>query len=246
MNFDGKVAMITGAGVGIGRACAMRFGELGARLVLIDCNAETLAALSEELKAHHMENVMTFTCDVGDEAAVQAAVSQAVGRFGRIDILVNNAALWRCWSSFTETPVSEWEKFIRINVMGVVHCTKAVLGGMVERGYGRIVNVGSVAGVYGNANMVHYSATKGALIAMTKGLAKEVADKGVTVNCVSPGSVSPSDHRDVHYTQPSELAFMGRTGSDAENAELICFLSSSEASYISAQNIQIDGCRRKQ
>ena len=246
MNFEGKVAMITGASVGIGRACAIRFSEMGAKLVLLDYNAETLAALSEELKARHADDALTFACDVGDEAAVQAAVAQALQRFGRIDILVNNAALWRCWSSFVDTPASEWEKFIRINVMGVVHCTKAVLGGMIERGCGRIVNVGSVAGVYGNANMVHYSATKGALIAMTKALAKEVAARGVTVNCVSPGSVSPSEHMDIHYTEPSELAFMGRTGSDAENADLICFLSSDEAGYISAQNIQIDGCRRKQ
>ena len=246
MNFEGKVAMITGASVGIGRACAIRFGELGAKLVLLDYNAETLAALKEELKAYHAGDALTFVCDVGDEAAVQAAVSQAVEQFGKIDILVNNAALWRCSSSFLDTPASEWEKFIRINIMGVVHCTKAVLGGMIEREYGRIVNVGSVAGVYGNANMAHYSTTKGALIAMTKALAKEVAAQGITVNCVSPGSVSPSDHMDIHYTQPSELAFMGRTGSDAENADLICFLASDKASYISAQNIQIDGCRRKQ
>ena len=246
MDFEGKVAMITGAGVGIGRACAIRFAEQGANLVLLDSNAETLAALKDELKTYNDCDVLALTCDVGNEAAVQEAVSQVLRHFGKIDILVNNAALWRCWSSFIETPVSEWEKFIRVNIMGVVHCTKGVLNGMIERGYGRIVNVGSVAGVYGNANMVHYSATKGALIAMTKGLAKEVADKGVTVNCVSPGSVSPSDHMDIHYTQPSELAFMGRTGSDAENADLICFLASDKAGYISGQNIQIDGCRRKQ
>ena len=138
------------------------------------------------------------------------------------------------------------ERFFDVNVLGTVYCTRAVLGGMLERGYGRIINVGSVAGVYGNANMVHYSATKGALIALTKALAKEVAAQGVTVNCVAPGSVSPSEHSDVTYTEPSQLSFMGRTGSDAENAALICFLASDEASYISAQNIQIDGCRRKQ
>ena len=246
MDFEGKAAMITGAGVGIGRACAIRFAEQGANLVLLDSNAETLAALKDELKTYNVCDVLALTCDVSNEAAVQEAITQSLRHFGKIDILVNNAALWRCWSSFIETPVSEWEKFIRVNIMGVVHCTKGVLNGMIERGYGRIVNVGSVAGVYGNANMVHYSATKGALIAMTKGLAKEVADKGVTVNCVSPGSVSPSNHMDIHYTQPSELAFMGRTGSDAENADLICFLASDKAGYISGQNIQIDGCRRKQ
>ena len=117
---------------------------------------------------------------------------------------------------------------------------------MLENGYGRIINVSSVAGVYGNANMVHYSATKGALIAMTKALAKEVTDKGVLVNCVSPGSVSPSENKDMNYFENSELSFMGRTGTDMENANLIFFLASDEASYISGQNIQIDGCRKKQ
>ena len=117
---------------------------------------------------------------------------------------------------------------------------------MKERSYGRIINVASVAGVYGNANMVHYSATKGALIAMTKALAKEVADKNVLVNAVSPGSVSPAENGDMDFVQPSELSFMGRTGSDMENTNLICFLASDEASYISGQNIQIDGCRKKQ
>ena len=94
--------------------------------------------------------------------------------------------------------------------------------------------------------MAHYSATKGAVIAFTKALAKEVTDKGVLVNSVSPGSVSPSENHDIDYTKESVLSFMGRTGSDRENANLICFLASDEASYISAQNIQIDGCRKKQ
>ncbi len=94
--------------------------------------------------------------------------------------------------------------------------------------------------------MVHYSATKGALISMTKALAKEVADKNVLTNCVSPGSVSPCENPDLDYYEPSELSFMGRTGTDRENANLICFLASDEASYISGQSIQIDGCRKKQ
>ena len=135
--------------------------------------------------------------------------------------------------------------FIDLNVMSVVYLTKAVLPGMLERKYGKIINVASVAGVYGNANMVHYSATKGALISMTKALAKEVTDKGVLVNCVSPGSVSSSANPDVNSFTPSELSFMGRTGTNMENANLICFLASDEASYISGQNIQIDGCRKK-
>ena len=162
-----------------------------------------------------------------------------------IHILVNNAALWRDRASFVDAPAELWKKYLDINVMGVVYCTRAALPDMIEAGYGRIVNVASVAGVYGNAKMVHYSATKGALISMTKALAKEVCDKGVLVNAVSPGTVSPADKNDYEWQQPSEMNYMGRTGSGNENADLICFLASDEATYISGQNIQIDGSRKK-
>ena len=241
MNFNDKTVCITGAATGIGRGCAHEFAKMGATLKLIDINTEKLEIVKQEL-AEYDADVAIFTCDVSDEAQVCAVAEKA----GHVDILVNNAALWRCWQPFMETPVSEWKQFMDVNVMGVVYMTRAFLPGMLEKQYGRIINIGSVAGVYGNANMVHYSATKGALISMTKGLAKEVADKGITVNCVSPGSVSPAENPDLDYTEPSTLAFMNRTGSDRENANLICFLASDEASYISAQNIQIDGCRRKQ
>ncbi len=245
MNFNDKTVLITGAAVGIGRAVAIKFAQGGANLVLTDINIKELESVKEEIETY-TKNVLIFQCDVSDEERVYAVVKEAESVFGKIDILINNAALWRCWAPFTDTSSDEWRKFINVNVMGVVYCTKAVLPKMLENSYGRIVNVASVAGVYGNANMVHYSATKGALISMTKALAKEVADKGVLVNCVSPGSVSPSENKDMNYFQNSELSFMGRTGTDMENANLICFLASDEASYISGQNIQIDGCRKKQ
>lgn len=245
MNFKGKTAFITGASVGIGRAVALKLAEYGAKVAICDVNYEKLQQVKKEIE-EYTKDVLIYDCDVSDEQKVYSMVKDAEEKFGGIDILVNNAALWRCWDSFVNTPTEDWRKFIDINVMGVVYMTKAVLPKMLEKKYGRIINVASVAGVYGNANMVHYSATKGALISMTKGLAKEVADKGITVNSVSPGSVSDSGNPDINSFQPSELAFMGRTGTNAENANLICFLASDEASYISAQNIQIDGCRRKQ
>ena len=245
MNFTDKTALVTGAAVGIGRAVALKLAQEGANLVLVDVNTEKLSELKDELNAYS-DNIMTCECDVTDENTVYEIIAKAEKVFGKIDILVNNAALWRCWSLFVDTPTDEWKKFIDVNIMGVVYFTKSVLPKMIENGYGRIINVSSVAGVYGNANMVHYSATKGALIAMTKALAKEVTDKGVLVNCVSPGSVSPSENKDMNYFENSELSFMGRTGTDMENANLICFLASDEASYISGQNIQIDGCRKKQ
>ncbi len=244
MNFEGKVAMITGASVGIGRATAICFAQEGADLVLLDINSEALLAVEEEIKKIGVK-VLTYTCDVTDEKRVGDVVSDAVAKLGKIDILVNNAALWRDRARFAESEAELWKKYLDVNVMGVYYCTRAVIGGMLEREYGRIINVASVAGVYGNAKMVHYSTTKGALIAMTSALAKEVTDKGVLVNCVSPGSVSPSQNEDMDFFTPSELSFMGRTGTDRENANLILFLASDRASYIAGQNIQIDGCRKK-
>ncbi len=245
MKFEGKVALITGASVGIGRAVALMLAENGAKTVLADINFEKLETVKAEIEALGGE-ALIYDCDVSDEKRVDFVCEDAEKKFGKIDILVNNAALWRSRGAFCELSTEEWKRYFDVNVMGTVYFTRAVLSGMVERGYGRIINVASVAGVYGNANMVHYSASKGAVIAMTRALAKEVADKGVLVNAVSPGSVSSSMNEDMDSYQPTELAFIGRTGTDRENASLICYLASDDASYISAQNIQIDGCRKKQ
>lgn len=245
MKFQNKAAMITGAAVGIGRATAIEMAKEGAKLALLDVNPETLDALKKELEVYPVE-VVTYTCDISDLDRVNEVAADAIQKLGKIDILVNNAALWRDRASFVDSDVNLWKKYFDINVLGTVYVTKAVLPGMLEREWGRIINVASVAGVYGNAKMSCYSATKGAVISLTRALAKEVSEKGVLVNTVSPGSVSPSDVLDIDHTQPSNLSFMGRTGSDRENANLICFLASEEASYIAGQNIQIDGCRKKQ
>ena len=244
MDFNGRIALITGAAVGIGRAVALLLAERGADLCLLDINEEKLTAVQAECAAFGRD-VRIFACDVSDEARVNAALSEALAHFGRIDLLVNNAALWRQSATFLELSTADWRKFFDINLFGTVFVTKAVLPTMIEHHYGRIVNVGSVAGVYGNRKMSHYSATKGAVISLTRALAKEVAEDGVTVNAVSPGTVTSSTNEDMDAVTPNELNYMGRTGSDRENAELICFLLSDAAAYISGQNIQIDGCRKK-
>ena len=243
MRFSGKTALITGAAVGIGRAVAIRMASEGAKIIALDINEKTLEKLDEELRKY-TDDVLTIVCDVADESAVNAAFEEGKRAFGGVDILVNNAALWRDISSFLDTSTELWKRYMDINVMGTVYCTRAALPYMLEKGFGRIINVASVVGVYGKGYMVHYSATKAAVITMTAALAREVVDKGVLVNCVSPGSVSPAAEENMDYTKPSDLSYMGRTGSDNENANLICFLASDEASYISGENIQIDGSRR--
>lgn len=242
MKFDfmGKTALITGAGAGIGRATAIKFAQNGAKVAIVDVNAEKLELVKKEILTY-TKDVVALKCDISNETEVYDTVKEIEDTFGGVDILINNAAVWRCWDSFVSTSTDEWRKFIDINILGTVYCTKAVLPKMLEKGYGKIVNVSSVAGVYGNANMAHYSATKGAVISLTKALAKEVIDKGIYVNCVSPGTVSP----EMDTASPNELSYLGRQGTSNENADLICFLASDDASYIAGQNIQIDGCRKK-
>ena len=243
-DFNGRTALITGAAVGIGRAVALEMGKAGATLILLDIDMENLEKVKAELDS--VCKVLIYRCDISDKARVDEVVADAISKVGDIHVLVNNAALWREWCPFAESDMDVWKRYFDINVSGTAYVTKAVLPCMMKNRYGRIINVASIAGVYGNVNMVCYSATKGALIAFTKALAKEMSEYNVLVNAVSPGSVSASENHDIDSFQPSELAFLGRTGTDRENASLICFLASEEASYISGQNIQIDGCRKRQ
>jgi 3-oxoacyl-[acyl-carrier protein] reductase len=239
-----RVAIITGASVGIGRAVALKMAEEGAKVVLLDLNLQTLEKTKKEIEDMNCQ-VLAYECDVTNEKIVMDVVQDVLAKFGSVDILVNNAGIWRNSQPFVETPNEKWKSFIDVNIMGVVYCTKAVLPSMIQKGYGRIVNVASVAGVYGNRNMAMYSATKGAVISMTKALSKEVIEQGIVVNSVSPGTVSDSSNLDVNHSTPTEVSYAGRTGTDMENAELICFLASEKVGYIVGQNIQIDGCRKR-
>lgn len=243
MNFAGKTAFVTGAATGIGRASAVKLAQNGAKVVIADINDTKLAEVKREIEKY-TKDVIAEKCDISDEIQVREAIKKAMDAFGKIDILINNAALWRDCSSVLETSSEMWHKYFDVNVFGTVYCIKAVLPKMLENGYGKIINVSSIAGVYGKADMAHYSATKGAVISLTKALAKEVIGSGVCVNCVSPGTVSPAENPDMDYYESDERSYAGRTGTDNENASLICFLASDDADYIVGQNIQIDGCRK--
>ena len=186
---------------------------------MVDYNSETLNSIEKEIK-NITDKVLSFVCDVSDNSSVLNVVEQVFNHFGKIDILVNNPEIWRCFTAFNETDIDVWKKLIDVNIMGTVYFTKAVIDKMIENNYGRIINVASVAGVYGNASMSIYSATKGAVISFTKALAKEVAEHNITVNAVSPGTVSPAEESDIDYVEPNQMTYIGRTGSVQEKMQI--------------------------
>lgn len=238
--FQNRVAFITGVAHGIGRAAALELADNRVDLFLADINKDGL----EQTASLAREKGVRVECavlDVSDEQAVYKAVADAEAAFGKIDILINNAGIYNTYHLFEDSDSAEWKKKIDINILGTMYPTKAVIAGMRARSYGRIINIASVAGVYGIVNMVDYSMSKGAIIGFTKALAKELATAGITVNAVSPGSIEVSGGGN---TMP-EHSFMGRAGTPEECAHMIVFLASDEASYVSGQNVQVDGCRKK-
>ena len=241
MDYKGRYALITGASRGIGLAAARLMAQRNANLILVDVNEEGLMRAAEAVRAEGAQ-VLTYVCDVQDEHRVNEVVSDALQKVGRIDILVNNAGIYReNRSHFVDSNSDIWSRYININILGAMYFTHALLGSMLENHYGRIVNIASVAGVYGIANMVPYSMTKGAIISFTVALAKEVTEHGVLVNAVSPGNIQPPEDG---LNLPA-LSFANRSGTPEECAEVICFLASDEASYVSGQNYLVDGCRKQ-
>lgn len=236
MDFKGKTAFITGAARGIGRATAIGFAKKRANVVIAD--VADLSETYEEIK-NYTDNVMRINFDVSDEDDARGAIAKTLENFGQIDILINNAGIFPA-SDFANSTSKDWKKVIDINILGTMYLSHAVLPSMIEKGYGRIVNIGSVAGVYGLSWFVDYSMSKGAVISFTKALAKAVSNKGITVNCVSPGSVAPEGSG-----QMKDFSFVGRAGTYEEIANVILFVASDEASYISGQNYLVDGCRKQ-
>lgn len=239
MNFTGKNAIITGAGKGIGKAIALGMASRGANLVLVDIDEVRLDGTVQEAEALGVK-VKKAVLNITDEALVNKVINDSIEEFGQIHILVNNAGIYTV-NNFMDTTSDMWKKCIDVNILGTMYTTHAVLPHMIEKHYGRIVNIGSVAGEYGISYYVDYSMTKGAVISFTKALAKLVGDKGITVNCVSPGSIDITGGND----KMEDFSFLGRAGTPEECANLVMFVASDEASYISGQNYLVDGCRKK-
>lgn len=238
-----KTALITGAAQGVGRATALEFARLGYQTVIVDFNEAELMHLKQEIETMG-QRVSAYVCDVADEQRVREVCATVVAEFGSVEILVNNAGLYRSfWGEFLDTDSAAWKRLIDVNVLGTMYFCHALLPNMLERGYGRIVNVGSVAGEYGLPYGVAYSMTKGAVSSFTMALAKAVTEQGVTVNSIVPGMIRASEQDGDCKGQ--QINAINRSGTPEECAKLIAFLASDDAAYISGQNYKIDGCRRK-
>ena len=234
-HLDKRTALVTGAASGIGRACARRLAEEGLEVAAADLQAEGLAEIADDVARTHV-------LDVTDYEAVQAAVAD----IGQIDVVVNSAGIVGPQVPIWEMPLEDWERTLAVNLNGTFNTIKATIGGMRRRGWGRIVNIASIAGKEGNPNMVGYSASKAAVIGLTKSVGKEVARDGVIVNAIAPAVIATPMNAD---TAPDVLEYMlaripmGRLGLVDEVAELVSWLSSDACSFSTAAVYDISGGR---
>ncbi|MCH8946449.1 MAG: 3-oxoacyl-[acyl-carrier-protein] reductase [Acidobacteria bacterium] len=242
MTLKDRVALITGASQGIGRATALLFAERGARVVLAARSADKLAAVEVEIKQAGGES-LAVTLDVSDEEQVKSGIKQALEHFGHIDILVNNAAITRDQLQI-RMKRADWEAVLATNLTGAHLCIQRVLPGMLRQRYGRIINVTSVVAQTGNPGQANYVASKAGLIGLTKALAVEVASRKITVNAIAPGFIiSPMTDGLPEKNKQALIARipLGRMGTDREVAYGIAFLASDQASYVTGHVLGING-----
>jgi 3-oxoacyl-[acyl-carrier protein] reductase len=236
---EARVAIVTGAARGIGRGIAEAFAREDALVVVADRDAEGGAAVAAALG----EPACAIAVDVSDEASVGALVSAVLARHGRVDVLVNNAGIASS-SDVAEMSLATWAETIAIDLTGVFLCSRAVLPGMLERGSGRIVNVGSQLGLRGAPALAHYCAAKGGVHAFTKALAREVAGSGITVNAIAPG---PIDTEILQSVDPETMVGilaeipLGRLGRVEEIAPTAVLLASDEGAYYTGSVLNVSG-----
>ena len=243
MLLDGKVALVTGASRGIGRAIALRLASEGARVAI---NYAGNTAKAEEVKAEIEKNggeAILVQADVADSAAVEAMVNATVEAFGQIDILVNNAGITRD-GLMMRMKDEDFDAVINTNLKGVFYCTKLVSKLMMKKRSGRIINMASVVGLMGNAGQTNYAAAKAGVIGFSKSAAKELAARGITVNMVAPGFID-TDMTAAMTDKAKEMTLTGiplnRMGTPEDVANAVAFLVSDNASYITGQVINVDG-----
>jgi len=237
-----RVALVTGASQGIGRATALALAEAGAKVGAAARNAEKLAAVVAEIAAAGREAI-AVRMDVADADEIKAAFKQVLERFGRLDILVNNAGIARDALALRMKP-DDWEVVLRTNLTGAHLCIQQALAMMVRQRYGRIINLTSVVAQTGNAGQANYIAAKAGLIGLTKAIAVEVASRNITVNAVAPGFIATPMTDPLPQKVKDEMIAripLGRMGTDRDVAAAIVFLASEEAGYITGHVLDVNG-----
>lgn len=242
MRLKEKVAIITGGAKGIGKETALLFLNEGARVIIVDYERSAGETLEKEIADQGKEGAF-YLADVTNEEQVGAMVKNIVERFGRIDILINNAGITSD-GFLTKMSREQWEKVLAVNLTGVFNCTKAIVPIMFAQGYGRVINASSVVGIYGNIGQTNYAATKAGVIGLTKSWAKEMGGKGITVNAVAPGFIvtdMTAKVPDKVLKVMEEKTPVGRLGQARDVAHAYLFLASEEAGYINGAVLSVDG-----
>jgi 3-oxoacyl-[acyl-carrier protein] reductase len=242
MSLAGRVALVTGASQGIGKACALLLAEAGADVALGSRNLEKLESVAREVESLGRK-ALVLSLDVGKSDSVQVAVAKTLETLGKIEVLVNNAGITR--DNLTlRMKAEDWDAVLRTNLDGAYHCIRAVLPGMVKQRYGRIINIASVVAQTGNPGQANYIASKAGLIGLTKAVAAEVASRNITVNAVSPGFIDTAmTAKLAEEVQQKILAMipLRRMGTDREVAYGVRFLASDEAAYVTGHVLNING-----
>ncbi len=239
----GRVALVTGGSRGIGRAVSLRLAACGARVVVnyskrADAADEVVAAIGQA-----GGEAVAIGADVADPDAVQALFSEAAERLGRVEILVNNAGITRDELLLRMTP-DIWDEVVTVNLRSVYLCTRAALRGMLRGKFGRVVSIGSVAGLAGNPGQANYAASKAAIVGFTRSVAKEVGSRGITVNVVAPGFIDTemtADIPDEARERAVGSVAIGRFGTADEVASAVAYLCADEASYVNGHVLVVDG-----
>jgi len=243
MQLEGKIAIVTGAAQGIGAAIARAFVREGARVSVVDLAQDRVEAVAADLRAKGGDAI-GLACDVAQRAAVDAMVTATLARYGRIDILVNNAGIIRP-AMLHKMTAAQWDDVLAVHLTGSFNCLQAVAPGMMERRYGRIVNVTSTAGVLGTIGQINYGAAKAGIVGLTLSAAKELAKYAITVNAVAPGAATPmtetirTDER--FRDKYLDRIPLGRWAEPAEIAPVFVFFASDASAYVTGQVLAADG-----
>lgn len=243
MTLQGKIALVTGASRGIGRAIAICLAQAGADVAVNYAgNAQAAQETAEAVRAAGRKAIL-LQADVGNAEEAESIIKQTVEQFGRLDILVNNAGITRD-NLLMRMKEEEFDQVINTNLKGVFNCMKAAARPMMKQRFGRIINISSVVGAVGNPGQVNYVAAKAGVIGMTKTAAKELASRGITVNCVAPGFIATEMTEQLSEETRQQLLSqipLARLGEPEDIARIVKVLASDDAAYMTGQTIHVDG-----